>query len=124
MKLLNRYVINTEHAHAVRWEQIGRILEVSGLEVIRMNSSGSDNVCQERFKATLSKWLRIDAFASWKKLESALNQALRDIEGIGTGLLYVFDYVLFSITVKHYEVKAIHRGDYNGVILNTCVCSK
>ena len=65
--------------HAVRWEQIGTILGVQGLETIRVNYRLSEDCLKE----TLKKWLQVDDKASWSKLENALNQAIRDEAGAG-----------------------------------------
>ena len=80
LKLINRYVITD---HAVRWEQIGRILKVKGLENIRANYRQSANFFEDCLRVTLSKWLQIDTNASWNKLKEALNQAIDDEAGTG-----------------------------------------
>ena len=84
--------------HAVRWEQIGKILEVEGLDNIKANCRQSVNFYEECLKQTLKKWLQIKDYATWDKLEKALNQAIRDEAGIGgenvTGMLLL---ILFKI---------------------------
>ena len=95
MRLINRYVITD---HAVRWEQIGNILKIKGLDNIKANSSQSDRFSEKCLEKTLTRWLQIDVNATWDKLENALNQAIQDEAGTGgeniTGMLLL---ILFKI---------------------------
>ena len=58
-QLINRYVITD---HAVRWEQIGKILNVKGLDNIRESFHQTEKCLKE----TLKRWLQVDENASWE----------------------------------------------------------
>ena len=82
MQPLQRFVISQ---YARYWEQIGVNLNVKDttLANIEANCRQSANFHQECFKKTLQTWLSIDLDASWVKLQKAINQAVRNVAGIG-----------------------------------------
>ena len=86
MRLINQHVIGK---YAAYWDDIGQILGVENLYVIRLDNKGE---CQACFKDTLTKWLQIDINASWEKLQNAINQAITNVHGSmpkdKTGMLY------------------------------------
>ena len=83
---------------AVRWEQIGKILGVKGLDNIKENCRQSDKFFEKCLEKTLQGWLEIDVNATWNKLENALNQAIQDEAGIaGENVIGMLLLILFKI---------------------------
>ena len=89
MKFINRHVINK---YAVYWEQIGENLDIPHLDTIKHNHHSHPTSSKECLKDVLKKWLNIDVHATWKKLQEAINQTIKDEHGNSeTGTYVVID---------------------------------
>ena len=74
MKNLNRYVTKK---YAADWRDIGIELDLE-LHTLEIISKDNHHECVPCFQSTLDKWLKLTPDATWKMLEVAITNVMRE----------------------------------------------